>query len=168
MINIAGIVKESIVDGPGVRTTIFVQGCSHQCPGCHNPQTWDYGGGVLIGVDEVLEEIKSDYLATGVTLSGGEPLDHADLLLPIVKGIKTMGKDLIVYTGYTWEYIQFHQYTSSLPGTESLLQEIDYLIDGRYIEEQKDLSLLYRGSANQRIIDVRQSLMTGKLVQANL
>lgn len=163
-LRISGIVDESIVDGKGLRYTIFTQGCPHNCPECHNPQTHDFAGGKLIDISELLEEILENPMLKGVTFSGGEPFCQAGPLAELAKAIhEAMGKklDVTVFTGYTWEELRAKQDAD----TEALLAETDVLIDGRFEAAQKDLTLKFRGSRNQRVIDVPRSLTEGRLVQ---
>jgi anaerobic ribonucleoside-triphosphate reductase activating protein len=150
IIRMAGIVPESYVDGPGVRFTIFVQGCPHQCSGCHNSDTWDFFGGTSFTANELLEKIilanrENPYLQ-GVTISGGEPFIQAYPLAHLAKGIKELGMDLAVYTGYTLERLP------KVPSALEFLEHIDILIDGPFVLEKKALTLPFRGSANQRIL----------------
>ena len=147
---ISGIEPESIVDGPGFRYVIFTQGCPHGCPGCHNPQTHDFGGGRPANVPEMLREIGEDPLLQGVTFSGGEPFCQPEPLCGIAEAVKGMGKDVVVYSGYTLEQLQEMGRTDRW--VARLLELCDILIDGPYLEAQRDLTLLYRGSANQRVI----------------
>ena len=158
-LDIAGIIGDSIVDGPGMRTTVFVQGCPHRCNGCHNPESWEFGTGQKISVMEVFEKIKSNPLCRGVTFSGGEPFCQAAPLYELGKMLKEAGYEIACYTGSTFEQL--------LHGSEeqkSLLRILDILIDGPFILEQRDLDLRFRGSANQRILDVVQSLREGKAI----
>lgn len=151
---LAGIVTDSIVDGPGVRLTVFFQGCPHGCPGCHNPQTHDFNGGMNADTDEILEILRQSKLMTGLTISGGEPFAQRTALMELARGAKALGKDVWVYTGYTWDTLPFF----------ASLNYIDVLVDGPYIERERSLSLLFRGSRNQRLIDVQKSLMSGNVV----
>ena len=102
-LRIAGTVNDSIVDGPGIRFTIFTQGCPHHCEGCHNPQTHDFNGGEIVEADEIIEKIKKNPLLDGVTFSGGEPFCQAETLADIGKEIKSLGLNVITYTGYTFD-----------------------------------------------------------------
>lgn len=165
-IRIAGIVNDSIVDGPGFRLTVFVQGCPHRCKGCHNPQTHDFSGGEDITIGEVLEKIKANPLLDGVTFSGGEPFCQAEGLAYLAELIKTEGLNVISYTGYTFEYLRQNENKEN--GYGRLLRACDYLIDGPFILAERDLTLKFRGSANQRIIDVQTSLAVGSTVIADL
>ncbi|MDE7361475.1 MAG: anaerobic ribonucleoside-triphosphate reductase activating protein [Oscillospiraceae bacterium] len=150
-IRISGTVSESIVDGPGFRYTVFVQGCPHNCPGCHNPQTHDFGGGRVVDTDELFRECTEDPLNRGVTFSGGEPFCQAAALYELGKRFKERGYDLWCYTGWTLSEL----WKISDPNVEKLLSIIDVLVDGRFIEERKSLSLPFRGSDNQRLIDMK-------------
>lgn len=151
-LRISGIVSESIVDGPGIRYTIFTQGCPHHCPGCHNPQTHDFAGGYDADTDAILREVAEDPLLQGVTFSGGEPFCQPEALLPVAKAVKEMGKDLVVYSGYTLE--QLLELAKERPAIGELLDTCDILVDGPYMEALRDIDLLFRGSSNQRIIDL--------------
>lgn len=154
-IRISGLIQESIVDGPGLRFVIFMQGCVLNCKNCHNPQTHNLTGGYEIDTDEIIQTICENPLLDGVTISGGEPFLQEKQLIPLIKKIKQHNLSTIVYTGYTFEKLK----------NKDLLNYIDYLIDGPYIEELKSLSLMYRGSSNQRFIDVQQSLLTNKVIE---
>ncbi len=158
-LRIAGITEESIVDGPGIRYTIFTQGCPHACMGCHNPESWDYNGGYTKNTDEIINEFKENPLLKGITFSGGEPFLQAEALLRIAKAIHELGKNVVTYTGYTFEELQ----NSDFPFINDLLLETDILVDGKFIESQKNLELLFRGSENQRLIDVNMSVKNGHL-----
>ena len=164
-IRIAGAVSESIVDGPGFRYTIFVQGCPHGCPGCHNPQTHDFGGGKLIDTDELFEECIEDPLNRGVTFSGGEPFCQAAALFELGERFKARGLSLWCYSGWTFE--ELLERSRRDDGVRSLLSIVDVLVDGRFIEERKSLSLRFRGSSNQRLIDVPLSLKAGAAVEVD-
>ena len=159
-LQLAGRVRESIVDGPGIRYVVFTQGCPHACPGCHNRHTWPPEGGEPVEVQTLLEEISKDQLLRGVTLSGGEPFLHARPLIGLAREVRRMGLDVWLYSGYTWEEIL----QSDDPSWPALLQNVDVLVDGRYLEAQYNFSLRFRGSENQRLIDVAKSLETGEPV----
>lgn len=152
-LRISGVIEESIVDGPGFRYVIFTQGCPHGCPGCHNPQTHDFNGGTLIDPLCLLPEIDENPLLSGVTFSGGEPFVQPKALLPLAREIKKRGLHLLIYSGYTYEQL------SALARTDQAIAELlrlcDTLIDGPYVEEERDLTLQFRGSANQRILQLR-------------
>ena len=154
-IRLSGIVNDSIVDGTGIRMTVFVQGCTHNCKGCHNPQTHDLLGGYMADTDEILEKALKNPLLEGLTFSGGEPfLQPAPLTDLAIKAHKA-GYNIFCYTGFLYEQL--------LEDGErkKLLENVDFLVDGPFIEEQKSLMLNFRGSENQRIIDVKKSLETG-------
>jgi len=155
-LRISGVEPESIVDGPGFRYVIFTQGCPHGCPGCHNPQTHDFAGGEPANVPAILAEIAADPLLQGVTFSGGEPFCQPEPLCDIARAVKGMGKDVVVYSGYTLE--QLLEMGERDPAVQELLGLCDTLIDGPYVEAQRDLTLRYRGSANQRVIDLQKAL----------
>ncbi|MGE5632766.1 MAG: anaerobic ribonucleoside-triphosphate reductase activating protein [Caulobacteraceae bacterium] len=159
-LRLAGIVKESVVDGPGFRYVIFAQGCTHGCKGCHNPDTHDLCGGYTVDIQNILEDIRNSKYIDGVTFSGGEPFLQAEPFIAIAEKLKEANIDIVCYTGYTYEQLLESKNESRI----KLLKLIDTLIDGPYIEELKDLSLTYRGSRNQRIIDVKSSLKENKAV----
>ena len=161
-LRIAGTVNDSIVDGPGIRFTIFTQGCPHNCEGCHNPQTHDFSGGTIVDTDELLEKIKGNPLLDGVTFSGGEPFCQAHVLAELGKEIRAMGMNIITYTGYTFEQLYEKRDQN---GWDELLAVTDYLIDGPFILAQKDWEIKFRGSSNQRYIDCQESLVKGIAVE---
>lgn len=163
MLRISGLVEESVVDGPGYRFTVFTQGCPHFCPGCHNPQTHSPDGGRLISITELFERMQDNPMLQGVTFSGGEPFLQADILVRLAKRIHQETKlDIIAYTGFTFEHLVNNGTTEN--SWPELLEELDYLIDGPFILARKSLSLPFRGSENQRIISVKESLKEGKAV----
>lgn len=162
-IRIAGIEKESVVDGPGLRFVVFTQGCPHECPGCHNPQTHDPAGGKLIAVQEVFKMIKQAKLIRGVTFSGGEPFMQAQAVAYLAEQTKSLGLNTMTYTGFVFE--QLLVMSAKKKYIRELLQNTDILVDGPFIEAQKDLRLVFRGSANQRLLDVPQSLKAGRVVE---
>lgn len=161
-LRLAGVVRESIVDGPGIRMTVFVQGCPHHCKGCHNEHTWDFDGGYESSVERVLEEAAKDPLLKGITLSGGEPFTQAKSLSVLAKRAHAMGLDVFCYSGFTFEELSAQFDTH--PEFRELLEQCDWLVDGKFIEEQMSLMLHFRGSKNQRILDVPRSLKEGKAV----
>ena len=152
LLRLSGVISESIVDGPGFRYVVFTQGCPHGCPGCHNPQTHDFNGGTLIDPLTLLPEIDENPLLAGVTFSGGEPFVQPEALLPLAREIKARGLHLLIFSGYTYEQLTNLMTTREAIG--ELLKLCDTLIDGPYIEEQRDLTLQFRGSANQRILQL--------------
>ena len=162
-LRLAGVIKESIVDGPGWRFVVFAQGCPHRCKGCQNPQTHDFEGGYETTVGNLIAEIKKNPLLKGVTFSGGEPFCQAKAFTQLAKKSHEMGLDVITYTGYTFE--ELTEQASDENGYIDLLKETDILVDGRFILEQRTLSLKFRGSTNQRVIDPKASLEQGKVVE---
>lgn len=161
-LRIAGTVNDSIVDGPGIRFSIFVQGCPHNCEGCHNPQTHDFNGGAIFTTEELLDKVKGNPLLDGVTFSGGEPFCQAEVLAKLGKEIKALGLNIITYTGYTFEQL-YENRNKNYWG--ELLEVTDYLIDGPFILAQKDWEIKFRGSSNQRYIDCQKSLEEGCAVE---
>lgn len=159
-LRVAGIVKESVVDGPGFRYVIFAQGCTHGCKGCHNPDTHALDGGYVVDTDSLIEDIKESRYIDGVTFSGGEPFLQADAFIHIAEKLKESDINIVCYTGFTFEELM----ESRQDVNKTLLGMVDTLIDGPYVEELKDLGLTYRGSRNQRIIDVRSSLKEQKVI----
>ena len=153
VIRVCGIEPESIVDGPGFRYVVFVQGCPHHCKGCHNPESWDPGAGHDMTVGEIFDEIRERTGLRGVTFSGGEPFEQADALADLGRLIKDSGLSLMSYSGYTLEELEERHD----PATDELLGMLDMLVDGRYIEAQRNLTLVYCGSENQRVIDMRKT-----------
>lgn len=161
-IRIAGTVNDSIVDGPGLRFTIFVQGCPNHCKGCHNPHTHDFSGGTVTDTEKLLSMIKQNPLLDGVTFSGGEPFCQAKPLAEIGRKVHEMGLNVVTYTGYMFESLYWARCN---PEINELLQVTDVLIDGAFILEQQSYQLKFRGSKNQRIIDCRASLEKGVVVE---
>lgn len=176
-IKVAGVVNDSIVDGPGIRFSIFAQGCSHNCLGCHNPQTHSFEGGELMSIETIITKISQNPLLKGITFSGGDPFFQAEAFAELAKKIKKLygeksaldkttnakepqrsfpGKKLEIaaYTGFTWE----HLVTFGTKEQQELLKYLDILVDGPFILEKRNIDLRFRGSKNQRIIDVPKSL----------
>jgi len=147
-IRIAGIVEESIVDGTGIRYAIFMQGCLRHCKGCQNPGTHDINGGRIVDTSELIDAIKKNPLLAGITLTGGEPLLQLDAAIELARETKKLGLNVWCYTGYTFEEIP--------DAARELLKYVDVLVDGPFVEELKDLELDFRGSSNQRIIDLNR------------
>ena len=157
---IANTVSDSIVDGPGLRFTVFTQGCPHRCPGCHNPDTHDPAGGQEAAVDELAEKLLSNPLTDGLTLSGGEPFCQAAECARLAAIAREKGLNVWTYTGYTYERL----ISGEVPGAMDLLAQTDVLVDGPFVEAQKSYAALFRGSTNQRLIDVPRSLAAGQVV----
>ena len=161
----ADLQTDSIVDGPGLRAVLWTQGCGHKCKGCQNPQTHDFNGGGLVPIDMVLEAIDELEYQTGLTFSGGDPMYQPEACNIIAEYAKKRGLNIWVYTGFTYEELM--ELAKSKPVYLEFLKNIDVLVDGRFILEQRDLSLLFRGSKNQRLIDVQKSLQSGKVTLVN-
>lgn len=161
-LRLAGVIAESVVDGPGMRLVVFAQGCPHGCTGCHNPETQPFEGGERWEIGPLLEMVVANPLLAGVTLTGGEPFAQAEGLGVLAQKVKALGLNVVTYTGYTYEKLLSEP---DHAGWQLLLQHTDLLIDGPFVEAQKDLNLSFRGSSNQRLIDVPQSLATGTVVQ---
>jgi len=161
-LRLAGIMRESIVDGPGIRFAIFCQGCPHRCPECHNPETHDFNGGTEVSLDRILAAIDSNPMLKGVTFSGGEPTCQAEGFAALAKAVKARGLDITMFSGYTWEQLQ--ERAGKEPALQELLDLTDILIDGPFIKAQKDLTLQFRGSRNQRIIDLNKTRQRGETV----
>ncbi len=159
-VRLSGVVPESIVDGKGFRYTVFTQGCPHHCPGCHNPQTHPFEGGKDTDISELFEEFQQNPLLRGMTFSGGEPFCQPEPLTELARLVHGVGKDITVYTGYTYEQLL----EKNDPAVKELLDETDVLIDGPFLEAQKNLELVFRGSENQRVIDMKATRETGKVV----
>ncbi len=151
-LRIAGTIGESIVDGPGIRYVLFTQGCPHGCVGCHNPQTHDFAGGKEVTVDTLLADITKNPFVKAVTLSGGEPFCQPAALAQLAASLKEKGYHLMCYTGYTFE--QLLQKEDARP----LLEQLDLLVDGPFVLDRKNIELKFRGSDNQRVLDVPASL----------
>ena len=163
---LAGVVRESIVDGPGIRFTVFCQGCPHHCPGCHNVSTLDFNGGKEIAIGKVLDEIDKNPLLAGVTLSGGEPFAQAEAMAALSAEIKGRGLHLIVYSGYTYEELLSQAAGEGLraAAVRRILELADWLVDGPFVQAKRDLCLAFRGSSNQRIINLPKTRQKGEIV----
>lgn len=159
-IRIAGLYNDSIVDGPGIRFVIFTQGCLFACKNCHNKETWNPSGGYNIDMDEIVAKWRSNPLIDGITLSGGDPLFQSEKSLYLLRKAKETNLNVVVYSGDIYEKL----IVSSDPFTRDIINESDYLIDGPYVDKLRDLSLLYRGSSNQRIIDLNKTREKGEIV----
>lgn len=155
-LRVVDIVDGTIVDGPGLRTSIYLAGCLHSCPGCHNESTWAFDAGHDMSVKEIEDHVRENDF--NVTFSGGDPLYQPAALIEACKAIRALGKSIWCYTGFTYEQV------CASPSMRPVLDMIDVLVDGPFIKELRDTSLRFRGSANQRIIDVRASLALGGIV----
>ncbi|MBE6687800.1 MAG: anaerobic ribonucleoside-triphosphate reductase activating protein [Ruminococcaceae bacterium] len=158
---LCGIESESIVDGPGFRYVIFTQGCPHNCKGCHNPQTHPFEGGFKADIDLILSAFDENPLLCGITFSGGEPFCQASELLPLARAVRAKNKGVMSYSGYTLE--ELLKLSEENPDIMELLKLCDLLVDGRYVEEQRDLTLRFRGSRNQRVINMGEYFKTGEI-----
>ena len=165
-IRIAGVVRESIVDGPGIRFVVFCQGCPHGCRGCHNPDTHDFSGGYDCSVPVILREVDKNPLLSGVTFSGGEPACQSRGFSVLAEELKKRDLNIMMYSGFTYEELLEKAKTEEYMAR--LIGNIDYLVDGPFIEEEKDLTLSFRGSRNQNIVDISKSRELGKKVVTEL
>lgn len=156
---IYGLVQDSIVDGPGFRFVCFTQGCPHHCPGCHNPDSHDPLGGTEMACDEIIAQMLSNPLTDGLTLSGGDPFMQAEDCLTLAQAAHANGLNVWAYSGWTFEELQ-----QGTDAQRALLHELDVLVDGRFILGERSLTLNWRGSRNQRVIDVRKTLDAGDIV----
>ena len=165
-IRIAGLVRESIVDGPGLRFVVFCQGCPHSCPGCHNAATHDFSGGYDCEIEKILSAIEKDPLLDGVTFSGGEPMCQPEGFYELAREIRRRfpQMNIVTFTGYTYEELEM--LAAENPDLQGLLDLTDLLIDGPFVEAQKDLTLRFRGSRNQRIFDMNATRQQKKPVLA--
>ena len=151
------IIEESVVDGPGFRLVVFTQGCPHGCEGCHNPQTHDFNGGRTIGLGEILALLDQNPLLAGLTLSGGEPFCQAAACAELAREVKKRGKNVVTFSGFTYEELT----SMTEPGVPDLLMGTDILIDGRFVLAERDLSIPFRGSRNQRMLYLKE----GKIIK---
>lgn len=155
----SGLQKDSIVDGSGIRTVIWFQGCLHHCYMCHNPETWDLNGGIVFDLNDIKEEIKNLKYQSGITLSGGDPFFQAESATEIAKYAHECNLNVWCYTGFTYEEL-----IEADDDKKNLLKNVDVLVDGRFENEKKSLACKFRGSTNQRIIDVPKSIEQGDIV----
>ena len=157
---VANTISDSIVDGPGLRFTVFTQGCPHRCPGCHNPETHDPQGGREVGVDELAARMEQDPLLRGLTLSGGDPFLQAGECARLARMVREKGLDVWTYTGYTYEELT----AARRPDWDELLSCTDVLVDGPFVQAERSYAALFRGSANQRLIDMEKTRRSGQVV----
>ena len=161
MLSVLDIIEDTMVDGPGFRTSIYCAGCHHACPGCQNPQSWDIINGHLMSTREIMDIIKSDPWAN-VTFSGGDPMYQAEGFTELARAIRQeTDKDIWCFTGYTYEQILHN------PTRLALLEQLDVLVDGPFIQTLRNPDLLFRGSSNQRLINVQASLKNQRIVLLN-
>ncbi|MHC6181340.1 anaerobic ribonucleoside-triphosphate reductase activating protein [Clostridium sp. JNZ X4-2] len=161
-VRLAGIAYESLVNGPGMRRVFFAQGCRHNCKGCFNPSTHDFHGGELKDTDDLIGQIKINPLITGITFSGGDPFEQAEEFAYMADKIKRLDLNIWCYTGYTFEHILYN--TQDIYW-KKLINNIDVLVDGKFEESKKDSRLRFKGSSNQRIIDVKASLISHRIIE---
>ncbi len=158
MLRILNIIEDTVVDGPGFRTALYAAGCPHGCVGCHNPESWDLHGGTPMSTNKLLSRILADPFAD-ITFTGGDPMAQAEGFTELAKAIKAQSrKNIWCYTGYTFEQLL------TRPACRELLNYIDVLVDGRFVQSLRDESLRFRGSSNQRLVNVPASLQTGETV----
>ena len=157
-----GLVTDSIVDGPGFRTAIFTQGCPHRCEGCHNPESHDANGGTEWLLDDIEAKFTGNPLLSGITLSGGEPFSQPAACAELARRAHATALTVWVYSGYTYEKLR--ELAQRDEGVNALLSEIDVLVDGPFLLKERSLELLYCGSKNQRIIDMKKTRETGEAV----
>ena len=162
---VAGTVRHSSVDGPGVRYVVFFQGCTHHCPGCQNPETWDPGAGEEISLEDLIAEMEGTRYLDGVTLSGGDPLLQPEAAAAVADAAHAKGLNVWCYTGWTFEALL---QGAAGEGAIRALRHIDVLVDGPFRRELLSKECIYRGSTNQRLIDVAASLRAGQAVEAGL
>ena len=161
-VRLAGVERHSSVNGPGVRYVVFFQGCPHHCKGCQNPETWAEDKGNLLAISALIEDIKKTKYLDGITFSGGDPLYQAEALLEIIKGLKETGLSFWCYTGWTYEEIRDGKAGEA---AKEALSYLDVLVDGPFIREKKSTSCLFRGSTNQRLIDLKKSVLSKSVVE---
>lgn len=160
-IRLFGVANDSIVDGPGLRYSVYTQGCSHACPGCHNKDSWDFDGGYVVDIDELIEDIESNKLINDVTLSGGDPFQQSEAVAELARKLFDKHYSLWAYSGYTLE--ELLNLSKVDKHIAEILDVIDVLVDGLFIESQKSLELHWKGSSNQRVIDMKIFRDTGEI-----
>lgn len=160
-IRIFGTAPDSIVDGPGLRYAVFTQGCSHGCPGCHNPESHDPAGGTVVNIDDIIVDIRKNGLSQGVTLSGGDPFEQPAACAELARRVRDeLRLGIWAYTGYLYEDLA----SSDDPAVHELLDSVDVLVDGPFVESLKSYALLWKGSSNQRVIDMNATRAAGSVV----
>ena len=165
-VRLAGIAYESLVNGPGMRRVFFAQGCKHKCEGCFNPETHSFDDGEIMDMDKLIKDVLDNPMLKGVTFSGGDPIEQAHSFAYMAKAFKNSNLNIWCYTGYTFEeLLEAMKVDTSL---RDFLNNIDVLVDGRFVEEKKDPTLKFRGSSNQRILDLKPSLQTHKFIEYKL
>lgn len=164
-IRLSGIAYESLVNGPGMRRVFFAQGCKHNCEECFNPDTHDFNGGEVRNMDELIADVYSNPIIKGVTFSGGDPIEQADKFAYLAKAFKEKNLGVWCYTGYLYE--ELLQQIDIKVGLRELLNNVDVIIDGKFMKNQQKDGLRFRGSYNQRFIDVKASLKAGEIITLN-
>lgn len=163
-IRISGTIDESIVDGTGIRFVLFTQGCPHGCKECHNPDTHNYNGGFITTTEDIITKFENNPLVSGITISGGEPFVQPEAVLDVILRSIKLEKDIWIFTGYTFdELLSKHDDTII-----QILKNTDVLVDGRFELDKKDLTLRFRGSQNQRLINAKQSILENTIVLHSL
>lgn len=155
--------QDSIVDGEGIRSVIWFQGCSHNCPGCHNPETHDFNAGEIVSLEDMKAQIDELEFQAGVTFSGGDPMMQVEALTELASYVHEKGMNVWVYTGFTFEELM--TLAEKNDNYRKALEEIDVLVDGKFVLDLKSFDVQFRGSSNQRILDVKKSLEKGKAVK---
>ena len=162
----SGLILNDLAAAPGLCVTFFTQGCPHRCKGCHNPHTHDFLGGYEITLGEIADKVMANPLLDGMTFSGGEPFEQSEVLSQLAVWLKENGLNVWCYSGYTYEELQ--QKSTNNRGIDLLLSNTDVLVDGKFVEEKKNLLLNFRGSENQRVIDMKKTREQGKIVLMEL
>ncbi|WP_196001087.1 anaerobic ribonucleoside-triphosphate reductase activating protein [Clostridium sp. 1001271B_151109_B4] len=161
-VRLAGIAYESLVNGPGMRRVFFAQGCKHKCEGCFNPETHSFDGGEIMNMDKLIKDVLDNPMLKGVTFSGGDPIEQAHSFAYMAKAFRSKNLSIWCYTGYTFE--ELLELMNSNDGINELLNNIDVLIDGKFELMNRNEELKFKGSTNQRIIDVKNSLSSGNVI----
>ena len=164
-VRLAGIAYESLVNGPGIRRVFFAQGCKHNCKGCFNPETHSFDKGIVLEIDKLIKDVLENPMITGVTFSGGDPIEQAHSFSYMAKILKNKGLNIWCYTGFTFEQLLIM--TRSNKKLLELLNTIDVLVDGKFILEEKSFDVIFRGSKNQRILDIKKSLSLKKACEVS-
>ena len=162
LIRLAGIAENSLVNGKGLRKVFFSQGCSHHCEGCFNQHTWEFAGGRMFDMDELVQKVKDEPFLDGVTFSGGDPFQQADKFAYLAKKLHEANINIWAYTGYTFEELMKLAQTN--PHIKEMINDVDVIVDGRFMKDKMSENLKYCGSSNQRVIDVKSSLNENKII----
>lgn len=162
LIRLAGIAENSLVNGKGLRKVFFSQGCSHHCEGCFNQHTWEFVGGRMFDMDELVQKVKDEPFLDGVTFSGGDPFQQADKFAYLAKKLHEANINIWAYTGYTFEELMKLAQTN--PHIKQMINNVDVVVDGRFMKDKMSENLKYCGSSNQRVIDVKSSLNENKII----